>query len=261
MRVQPGRPRRTEERRAFAPSLTNLRGRAALLRLVIGDAWAFVTFCARPASGRLRRRSSANTIFAGCPILNFAFFAKFRVGDVGVCTLGNRLRGTGTSPLKPKPGLSGPPVPAVARDSPGCADVFSGSAPSARPPRSSRPLFPSGERAVRDAAGDARLPGAVLLPPSPGSSGKDRPRAAGGRLLLAGDPRPRPWERSSGCWDSLRGPAGGTVAPLVAGRSGIVFSSRLSPFSWQKNHPRPIMTADVRVATFYELTGILDTRQ
>src|ERR1019366_4685595 len=150
--------------------------------------------------------------------------------------------------------------PAVARDSPGCADAFSGSAPSARPPRSSRPLFPSGERAVRDAAGDARLPGAVLLPPSPGSSGKDRPRAAGGRLLLAEDPRPRPWERSSGCWGSLRGQVGGTVAPLVAGRSGIVFSSRLSPFSWQKNHPRPIMTADVRVATFYELTDILTWR-
>jgi hypothetical protein len=71
------------------------------------------------------------------------------VGDVGVCTLCNRLRGTGTSPLKLKPGLSGLPVPAVARDSPGCADVFSGSAPSARPPRSSRPLFPSGERAVK----------------------------------------------------------------------------------------------------------------
>src|ERR1039458_10791207 len=85
-------------------------------------------------------------------------------------------------------------------------------------------LFPSGGRAARDAAGDARPPSAVLLPPSPGSSGKDRPRAAGGRLLLAEDSRPRPWETSSECWGSLRGPAGGTVAPLVAGRSGIVFS-------------------------------------
>src|SRR5260370_27729427 len=28
-------------------------------------------------------------------------------------------------------------------------------------------------------------------------------------------------------------------------------------FLGRKNHPRPIMTADVRVATFYELTGIL----
>src|ERR1035437_3877726 len=30
-------------------------------------------------------------------------------------------------------------------------------------------------------------------------------------------------------------------------------------FLGRKNHPRPIMTADVRVATFYELTGILQT--
>src|SRR5258707_14914289 len=29
-------------------------------------------------------------------------------------------------------------------------------------------------------------------------------------------------------------------------------------FLGRKNHPRPIMTADVRVATFYELTGILE---
>jgi hypothetical protein len=28
-------------------------------------------------------------------------------------------------------------------------------------------------------------------------------------------------------------------------------------FLGRKNHPRSIMTADVRVATFYELTGIL----
>src|ERR1019366_4184413 len=139
--------------------------------------------------------------------------------------------------------------PAVARDSPGCADAFSGSAPSARPPRSSRPLFPSGERAVRDAAGDARLPGAVLLPPSPGSSGKDRPRAAGGRLLLAEDPQPRPWERSSGCWDLFVG----QLAELLH-RSLLVdlvssFHSDSLLFLGRKNHPRPIMTADVRVAT------------
>src|SRR5260370_42528463 len=31
-------------------------------------------------------------------------------------------------------------------------------------------------------------------------------------------------------------------------------------FLGRKNHPRPIMTADVRVATFYELTGILPLR-
>src|ERR1039458_5414921 len=36
-----------------------------------------------------------------------------------------------------------------------------------------------------------------------------------------------------------------------------LFIATLSFFLGRKNHPRPIMTADVRVATFYELTGIL----
>src|ERR1019366_2585856 len=38
-----------------------------------------------------------------------------------------------------------------------------------------------------------------------------------------------------------------------------LFIATLSFFLGRKNHPRSIMTADVRVATFYELTGILES--
>ncbi len=49
-----------------------------------------------------------------------------------------------------------------------------------------------------------------------------------------------------------RGPYRSLLVDLV---SSLHSDSLL--FLGRKNHPRPIMTADVRVATFYELTGIL----
>ena len=67
--------------------------------------------------------------------------------------------------------------PAVARDFPACADACAGSAPSARPPRSTRPLSPSDGPAAPDAARAAPPPSAALLPPSPGSSTPTRLRA------------------------------------------------------------------------------------